>query len=186
MHAQLLGNATLQPNNTIAVSQLTPGTYKLQIHCRLASYCTAQPTHLSFTRFPFDRPTSLSAADRAVASEQHTDVQPSTDGAETDASASAGEEDSADSGLISKMEATETAAENAANGRALEIDRGGAGLSSVQVLQAVVRVVHDSSAVGHAGFQDSFDWAKPTVRHSVQGAVLLCLLACQVSIAVLS
>ena len=178
MHHELLGSAALLQNNTIRTSQLAPGLYELEVQCSPASFCSAQPSRLSFTRLP-----ARMHAPSTAAGDQPEDQALPAGAAEKHASAAEADQEIGDP--YSLMEVGDPAMMIGAGDFLSRADRADAGLSRVHVLEAVVRVVHDNSAVSRAGgvqLNESSGWGKDWV----QGAVILCLLACQASIAVLS
>jgi hypothetical protein len=178
MHRQLLGSAALLQNNTISTSQLDPGPYELEVQCRPDSFCTAQPSHLRFTRLSAETQTS-SAGSAAEANLGRPDDQFANEAPEMHA-LSAEEANSAEADVRSKIEDGAPAAEKvASSGRS---NRGNALISKVQISEALVTVVHNTAGGSSAASQESVSWAK----YWVQGAVVVCFVACQVCIVVLS
>lgn len=175
--SQLLGNATLLQNNTISMKDLMPGRYQLSTVCSTATSCKAAPSALHFVKHAAAQPLSEDQALEAASAPARVPYSAAADMAQSSspaASQMASQEPGHSGGSFDEAGLDEMKGHSAL-------------LPRVQVSNAVFQVKEEVGVDSRAcaimdGDQGGYGGAKGWV----QGGLLLCLLACHVSIAMLT
>jgi len=174
--SQLLGNATLLQNNTISIKDLLPGRYQLSTVCSNATSCKVEPSTLQFLKH---------AAAPAVSIDQVWEAANAPADVRYDAGAEMAQISSpAASGMASQEPGLSGGSFDEAG--LDEMNRYSTLLPRVQVSDIVFYVVGVEGIDScNCAIMDGDQRGYGGMKRWVQGGLLLCLLACQVSIAML-